>query len=313
MIKIFLNPRKSVAKFPHPVVAIGVFDGVHRGHQRLIRGALARARKMHGTAVVVTFFPHPVHVLCRKHDLSLLVSLEHRLKLIEQLGIDVCFVIPFTKTFAKLSAEDFLREYLLRKIGAQEVFIGQNFHFGKNRIGNSSVLRSIASRYLIRTNIIRSVRYKKDVVSSSRLRHLVKQGNLLLARKYLGRDIIVAGQVVRGDQRGRILGIPTANINCGPEILPPLGVYVAYVAIGQRRCKGIVNVGYRPSFTSSQKKNIEVHLLNFHQNIYGQEIEIRFLRKIRNEKKFLSPQDFLNQFYQDKKIAIKFFRTHKHL
>ncbi|HOD11504.1 MAG TPA: bifunctional riboflavin kinase/FAD synthetase [Candidatus Omnitrophota bacterium] len=308
MLKIFLDRQKKFKKFARPVVAIGVFDGVHRGHQKLILRAVARARQISGTSIVLTFFPHPVHVLYRKKDLSLLVSLEHRLGLIQQLGVDACMVVPFTKEFAKLRAEDFVRDYLFCKIGAKEIFIGQNFHFGRGRRGDSKALQSLTKIYSIQANVLRSVRCGRDVVSSSRLRHLVKDGNFSLAKKYLDREITFIGQVVRGNRRGRALGIPTANINCGPEILPPLGVYIVCAVVAGKKCEGIANVGYRPSFESSRKKNIEVHLFDFHRNIYGQRIEIQFLKKIRNEKKFLSPHHFLRQFQRDKDIAIDFFR-----
>ncbi len=310
MFKILLDRQKKIKQFVRPVVAIGIFDGVHRGHQKLILRAVARARQISGTSIVLTFFPHPVHVLYRKKDLSLLVSLEHRLRLIQQLGVDACMVVPFTKEFAKLSAEDFVRDYLFCKIEAKEIFIGQNFHFGRKRKGDSKALQSLTKMYAIRANVIKSVCCGGNVVSSSRLRHLVKDGNFSLAKKYLNREITFVGHVVRGDQRGRALGIPTANINCGPEILPPLGVYIVCAVVGGQKCEGIANVGYRPSFESSRKKNIEVHLFDFHRNIYGQRIEIQFLKKIRNEKKFLSPCNFLHQFQRDKNIAIDFFLKH---
>lgn len=310
---IFLDRQKVFPKFSYLVAAIGVFDGVHRGHQRLIRNAVIRARKMSGTAAVMTFFPHPVHVLYHKHAVSLLVSLEHRLRLIEDLGADVCIVMPFTKVFAKLSAESFVSQFLVKKIGAKEIFIGRNFHFGKDRIGNSIALRSIARDYSIRTNILNSICYRRDVVSSSRLRRLVQSGDLALAEKYLGRKVSLVGRVIRGDQRGQKFGIPTANINCGPEILPPLGVYIVRVQVACRSYRGVANIGYRPSFTTSQKKNIEVHLFDFQKKIYGKKIEVQLLKKIRNEKRFRSPHDFIAQFQKDKSTALEFFRKNQSL
>ena len=307
MITIPIHLQKNIKKIKNPVVAIGVFDGVHLGHQRLIAKAIQRAKKLKGTSVVLTFFPHPVQVLNKKFEMSLLMSLAHRLKIIESLGADVCLVVHFTKQFSKLTAEDFVKKYLGHFLNAREVMIGKNFHFGKNRNGNSYVLKAIAKKYNIHVNILSSVCYRHHVISSSRLRAFVKKGNLLLAKKYLGRDVSAFGEVVHGDQRGVHLGFPTANINSGREIVPPCGVYIVRIFLEGKLFQGVANIGHRPSFKKKSNKVIETHILNFNRNIYGKNIEIQFLKKIRNEKRFFHPQDLCIQVAKDKDRARQYF------
>jgi riboflavin kinase/FMN adenylyltransferase len=307
MVTIFIRSLKDVKRFKNPVVAIGIFDGVHQGHQQLIKKIITQAKKFHGTSVVLTFFPHPIQVLHKKFDLSLLVSLEHRLKIIESLGVDACVVVHFTRHFAKQSAEDFIKTYLAQGLDAKEVFIGKNFHFGRNRCGNSNILKSIAKKYEISAKVLASVRCQSDIISSSRLRILVKKGNLRLAKKYLGRDVSTLGTVVHGDGRGNQLGFPTANINSGTELLPPTGVYIVKVLIAKKIFQGIANVGHRPSFKKKSNKVVEAHIFHFHKNIYGKKIEIQFIKKIRDEKKFSCKKDLCLQIENDKKLALQYF------
>ncbi|MFA6378727.1 MAG: bifunctional riboflavin kinase/FAD synthetase [Candidatus Omnitrophota bacterium] len=311
MKTIFIHSQKRLQKFKNPVVAIGIFDGIHRGHQVLIKKTIARAKKINGTSIVLTFFPHPVQVLNKHFDLSLLVSLPHRLRLIEEMGIDVCVVVRFTRRFATMTAEDFVKKYLSRLLGAHEVVIGRNFHFGKNRNGNSELLRAASGRYDIKVHALKSVCYQKSIISSSLLRSLIKGGDLSLARKYLGRFVSISGYVVHGDQRGRRLGVPTANINQGQEILPPTGVYIVDVFCLGKLWQGVANIGYRPSFKRNKKRNIEVHIFNFNKNIYGKGIEIRFLKRIRDEKRFLLPEHLCDQIELDKSEARKYFSRNK--
>ncbi len=311
MKTIYISSPKRLKKFKNPVVAIGIFDGLHRGHQKLIKKAIARAKAINGTSVVLTFFPHPVQVLNKQFDLSLLVSLNHRLRLIEAMGVDVCLVVRFTRAFAKTRAEDFVRKYLFTMIGAKEVFVGQNFHFGKNRNGNSIVLKSVAKKDQIKVHVLSPVCSKQNIISSSLLRILVKSGKLSLARKYLGRVVSIFGCVAHGDRRGRRLGVPTANINSAEEILPPVGVYIVEVLWSGQALHGVANIGYRPSFKKEKKRNIEVHILDFKKNIYGAWIEVRFLKRIRDEKKFLTKDHLCAQIEHDQKQAYQYFAKSK--
>jgi riboflavin kinase/FMN adenylyltransferase len=181
----------------------------------------------------------------------------------------------------------------------RDVFIGENFHFGKRRQGDSALFKQIAKSYRISVHAIKPVCVHKKIVSSSALRVLVKEGDLVAARRYLGRDVSVLGCVVHGDARGRRLGIPTANVNPGQEILPPTGVYIVKISLQDQVYGGIANIGHRPSFKRAAKKNVEVFIFDFHKNIYGHDIEIRFIKKIRDEKKFDLQTQFHTQIKRD--------------
>ncbi|MFH1360080.1 MAG: bifunctional riboflavin kinase/FAD synthetase [Candidatus Omnitrophota bacterium] len=296
-------------KFQRPVVAIGVFDGLHRGHQFLIRKVIKRAKSIKGTSMAMTFFPHPVHVLKPKAYLPFLVSLEHRLKLIENLGIDVCIVIDFTKKFSRLSPKSFLEKYLVKGIRPQEVFVGQDFHFGKKRLGDWQLLQKLGRARGFKVTSIAPIKSNGRMISSTRIRQIITQGNIELAARLLGRPVSVFGRVKRGDRRGKNLGYPTANIDPFREVIPPCGVYLVKIEIKRKFFVGIANVGFRPSFKKRKRKiNVEVHIFHFHKNIYGQKIEISFLKKIRDEKKFSTRKLLIEQLKKDEQNAKKLLR-----
>ena len=298
-------------RIKRPVVAIGVFDGLHLGHQVLIKKAVQKARVIKGTPVVMTFFPHPVQVLNKNVDVSLLVSLKHRLQLIEDLGVSVCVVIRFTKKFSLLEPEEFIKKYLVDSFNPAEIFVGDDFHFGKNGMSNGQVLKKIAKTFDVRVTIVRSVERNKKRISSSLLRKLIAKGRLENAQKLLGRTVSTLGKVIHGEHIGRRIGAPTANINPGREILPPTGVYVAYVRLKNQLFNAVANVGQRPSFKRVSKINLEVHIFDFQKEIYGKEIEVFFLKKIRNEKKFKEIKLLIQQIEKDKKKARHYFSKEK--
>ncbi len=308
IIQDFSFQRKKIKK---PIVAIGIFDGVHRGHQVLIQKTVQRAKKIGGTAVVMTFFPHPVHVLSKKKEMSLLVSLTHRLKLIKALGVSVCIVIRFTKKFANTSAESFVSKYLVEGLKAKEIFVGSNFHFGRARQGQGPFLRRMAKKHGFKVFILKSIRSHKKVISSSALRKMVAQGKLGSAEMFLNRPVSILGVVKKGDRRGRALGFPTANINPGREILPLQGVYVAQVRLGKKLYSALANIGKKPSFQKNSPIALEVHIFNFHQNIYGQEIEVKFLKRLRCEKIFRTPDALIHAMQCDKQKALAFFNEQR--
>ncbi|VAX36053.1 FMN adenylyltransferase / Riboflavin kinase [hydrothermal vent metagenome] len=291
---------KSVMK--NTVLAIGVFDGVHQGHQMLLRRALQKAKEIGGKVMVMTFAPHPVHVLCPEKEQSLLTSLIYKLKFLEKLDVAVCVVVHFTKRFAAMAPEDFIKCYLLKSIAPKEIFVGNDFRFGKDRRGTLDYFQEMGRVHGFNVNVVNPSTNKdgKKKIGSTIIRHFIMEGKLGLARKCLGRSVEVVGCVVRGDGRGKTLGFPTANILIKKEVVPPEGVYAVYVRIARKRYAAMVNIGYRPSF---QKKihnlNIEVHILDFKKNIYGKEIVIEFIKKIRIEKKFSSKEALVAQIHRD--------------
>ena len=295
-------------------LAIGVFDGVHRGHQFLIRQVVAKAKSEGALSVVMTFDPHPVHILHPQMYCPLLVSLPYRLKLIEDLGVDVCMVIHFTKKFSRLTPEQFIQDYLVKKIHPQKVFIGDDFRFGQNRSGDLNFFKTAARRYGFKVKIVFALKNKSEAISSTRIRCLIASGNLDAAARLLGRLVSVRGTVVRGDSRGKELGFPTANIHPDCDSLPPCGVYLVDVNVNHQRLKGMANIGVRPSFHHQKKTDktiIEAHILDFNQNIYGQEMVIEFIKKIRNEIKFPSQEKLTAQIKMDERKARKYFHLDK--
>ena len=296
-------------KFKKPFLAIGVFDGVHRGHQILINRVVRKARAAGGTSVAMTFDPHPVHVLRPQIDCPLLVSVPHRLKLIEALGVDVCIVVRFTKKFSHLTPEQFIQDYLVKKIHPQEVFLGDDFRFGQNRSGDLDFLKEAARRCGFKVNIVPAVKFQKERISSTRIRKLIADGKLLAARRILGRRVSVLGKVVPGDSRGRKLGFPTANLECGGDPLIPPGVYLAYVILDKKIFQGIANIGFRPSFYKKRegKVLVEVHILDFNKNIYGREMVIEIIQRLRDEKEFLTPEALIAQIKTDEVKARRYF------
>ncbi|MBM3858557.1 MAG: bifunctional riboflavin kinase/FAD synthetase [Verrucomicrobia bacterium] len=268
-----LHSLAELASLNRPLnVAIGVFDGVHLGHQRVIAHA----------SVVLTFDPHPMRVLHPDKAPPLLTSTPHKLALIQKLGVDVALVLPFTREFADIPAETFLEQLATHRV--RQICVGARFHFGHNRAGNATLMERHAARLGYTVNEIPAVHTADgEMISSSAVRAHVLHGRLDRAAAMLGRPFRLLGTVEPGDQRGRSLGFPTANLNLHNEVLPPDGVYAARV--GQRIA--VVNVGLRPTFQhATPGRLIEVHLLDFTGDLYGQDIEVALIQKLRGEQKF---------------------------
>jgi riboflavin kinase/FMN adenylyltransferase len=292
------------------VVALGVFDGVHRGHRQILKAAVDKAKRIKGTSIVLTFWPDP-------HQEESLYSLAHRLRLIESIGIEVCIVINFNKKFSVISAEDFVKDILVDKLKADYVFVGGNFRFGRDKEGNPEVLKKLSRIYNFKLKVFDIIKTKNLAISSTYIRKLIAQGNFMIAQRLLTRPVSILGRVIRGSSLGKILGFPTANISPQHEVLPPQGVYAVKVVLDKEILPGICYIGGKPTFTkkkyvsgAKQVKNIEVHILNFHRNIYGKEIQIRFIKKIRGERKFASCLSLVNQIKKDINQVKKLFSRH---
>lgn len=283
------------------VLVIGVFDGLHLGHQALIRRAVAKARAINGKVVAMTFSPHPVHVLHPEIKIPLIVSLSYRLKLLEEQGVDICFVVRFTKQFSCQTPEKFIKRYLIEHIQPKDVFVGDDFRFGQNRSGTLDYFSEAGRENGFSVHPIHPIRENKvSKISSTHIRQLISSGNLSQARKLLGRDVSIRGIVVRGDDRGKSLGYPTANMIPENEIIPPMGVYAVKVVLGKKIFYGVANVGQRPSFGKKDNRIIvEAYIFNFHRQIYGKVIIVEFIKKIRNERFFHSREKLVQQIQKD--------------
>jgi len=300
----------NIRNYPKAVVALGVFDGMHCGHRRILQAAVRKARAIKGRSVVLTFWPHP-----QKEES--LHSLNHRLKLIADLGVDVAVVLRFNPAFSRITAPDFVKKVLAEKIRARYIYVGKNFRFGRGASGDYRLLKRLARLYRFCLKVFDIIRVNHRAVSSSRIRSLITKGKLHAAERLLSRKVSVLGTVVRGDSLAGRLGFPTANINPHHEVLPPAGSYAASVIVGKRKFNGVCYIGSRPTVTkrikSRRPRNIEVHIFNFKKDIYGRDVEIRFLGKIRNEKRFASEEDLARQVKIDLQQARdKFFLPHTH-
>ncbi len=280
--------------------AIGIFDGVHRGHQYLIGAMCRRARQMKAKAVVVTFFPHPVHVLRSKAHLPYITSLPERLALIKGLGVDAVVVIPFNKTFAKIDPQHFIKDFLVDKIAARSIFIGEDFRFGKNRKGNMFLFDQLASQYGYEIHALPALKDRQEPISSTRIRGAITAGDLAQAKRLLGRYVEVSGCVIKGDGRGRQLGFPTANVAYEADVIPSQGVYAVRACVGKRCFDAVANLGVRPTFKAAHVSlHLEVHLLGVTCNLYGKRMKVQFIQKIRNEKSFANAQALIAQISKD--------------
>ena len=272
-------------------VTIGIFDGVHKGHQKILNKVLKEAWKNHLKSVVITFHPHPVKILKPGAKIPLLMSLDHRIRLINKMGVDKCLVVKFTRQFSKLGPEDFIKNILIDKLNMKVLVTGDNFLFGFKEKGNAGLLKNLSKLYNFKSYSIPALKIDGDFVSSTRIRLTVEKGDLKLASKLLGRPVTIFGTVVKGKALGRKLGFPTANIDPHHESIPPSGVYGVDVNLGEKLYRGILNI--------SRHKVIEVHILDFNKKIYGESMEVIFRQKIREEKKFKSLEALRKQIQLD--------------
>ncbi len=283
------------------MVAIGNFDGVHRGHQAIIAEAVGRARETGGTSVVLTFDPHPMSVLHPEVPHSLLTTLDQKLELLEALEVDIVLVLPFTPEFARRSAEQFVKEDLGARLGAREVFVGRNFKFGKGREGRVEDLERLGLSKGMRVVVHEPVIVQNTMVSSSTVRALLRAGRVEEAETFLGRPYAAKGVVAPGEGRGRALGYPTANMKPGGQMLPKIGIYAALVddlSSGERGLPGVVYIGSQPTF-GPHPVQVEVHLFGDDIPRYDHRLQIEFIRWIRGEERFVNSNALVAQIARD--------------
>jgi riboflavin kinase/FMN adenylyltransferase len=307
-MKIFYQIEEIIQPFKAAVITIGNFDGVHIGHQALFHEVVEKADAIDGTSIAMTFEPHPMRVLKKNNHPPLITLYEQKEELIKRAGIDVLICIPFTREFASLSAEAFIKDLLVAKIGMQAIIVGEDYTFGKNREGNLTVLKSYASQIgyeVVVGDWIKAGQNLPDRISSTRIRELVMAGEVEPACKMLGRHYQIRGSVVKGrDRGGKLLGIPTANLKLQDELCPKTGIYAVTVDHRNRLYKGVANIGYSPTFEDNEF-TVEVHLLKFNSDIYGEKIRINFIERIRDEKKFANISELTAQINQDIETAHK--------
>ena len=283
-----LNSIAELVQIPGPLVlAIGVFDGVHLGHRAVIERALSDARQLGGTAVVLTFDPHPIRILRPDQAPRLLTSSAHKIRLIREIGAAHLLIIGFDLQFAAMPPEEFIRQLAAAARPLGEICVGHQWSFGKGRAGNLDLLARLGTELGFQEVGVPAVAIDGRIVSSTLVRHAVESGDLADAARLLGRDYTILGQVVEGDRIGRKLGFPTANLGSHTEQLPPNGVYAAEVELHGARLQAVVNIGVRPTIAqASGQRILEVHLLDFDADIYGAQLDVTFRGVLRQEQKF---------------------------
>jgi len=297
------------------VVSVGSFDGVHRAHQEVIREVVRRAGSREGRSVIVTFDPHPKQVLQNNSgEIRLLSTLDERKTMCQQLGVNVFFVIPFTYEFSRQGFREFYEKYLVRGIGVSEVVEGYDHHFGRDREGSIQELIRMGEEFDFSVIAMKPVTVDGEIVNSTAIRRHLQGGNVTRAAELLGRPYRIEGSVVRGDGRGKKLGFPTANVvpSQAATMVPANGVYVAQVLLEKTIFHGLVNIGVRPTFEKSGMRAIEAHLLHFEGDLYGKRLEVLFLKRLRDEMKFESPEDLVQQMQLDKQAGLEFINEHHH-
>jgi len=289
------------------VITLGVFDGLHLGHQLIMKTVVERARMIHAVPTVITFEPHPRAVLHPQSTPPLLQTFDQKIEALSVLGIEQTIIIHFDQAFSQIRAEDFLRDTVVNRLHAKEVYLGRGFFFGHNREGNIDLLRKVSERLGFLADEVPEVRLRGKRIGSTRIREMLSQGRVNLARRMLGRPYGVEGPVVRGASRGQGIGFPTANIQPRNRVIPRGGVYVTATLIDGQWRRSVTNIGVRPTFDDGTEASIEIHVMNWSGDLYGDVVRVRFLHRLRDEKKFSSIDELKSQIERDVSRAANFF------
>ena len=307
-----INDLEAIKEPLH--LALGVFDGLHIGHQKVIGTAVDAAKNQGGLAGILTFEPHPIRILAPElAPRRILASLNHKRELLSELGVDVMVVVDFNKEFADCEAEVFLQSLISACYDLKTLSIGEDWKFGKKRRGDITMLKETGDSHGITINSSKAVMLDGERVSSTRIRQAIRDGNMIAAQAMLGRQYTVLGEVIKGRQLGRQLGFPTANLRVFNEQLPADGVWCVSATLANGKIiNGVGNLGVRPTVEGAEaKRMLEVHLLDFEQDIYGETMEVKFLQYIRSEQKFSSIEDLSKQIQRDVESCRAFHAAHQ--
>jgi len=291
-----------------PVVTVGVFDGVHKGHIAILDRVKHSAQEVQGDTVIVTFWPHPRLVLNQDVSIKLINTIDEKLQLFEKFGVQHIVIIPFTEEFSKISSQQFIEDILVNKLKVNHLIIGFNHHFGKAREGNFELMNEYSKQFGFTLEKLDAQMVENEKVSSTLIRTSLNNGDIITANKYLGYDYMITGKVVEGKKIGRTIGFPTANIlvNQDYKLVPKTGVYAVEVEVSGKRYPGMLNVGYNPTIDPARTKlNIEAHLLNFSGDLYEMDITLLFKQRIRDEIKFEGLDQLKKQLNSDKAEVLK--------
>ena len=291
-------------------LTLGNFDGLHLGHQKILRMVTDRAKELEIQSMVFTFEPHPLKILAPDRCPPLLTTFHERMKLFQELKVDTVLCAHFTEEFASQHPNDFIQNILWEKLRIKEIFVGYNFTFGRDKRGGIDLLEKFSHQYSFQVRVVEEVKIKEEKVSSTAIRNYISQGNLEKANLFLGRSYTLSGKVISGSGRGKSLGFPTANIDAGSKLIPKFGVYLARIHIGEKSYNGLANIGHKPTFGGSLP-GVEAYIFNFQSDLYRQFLKIELMKRLRNEISFPNNGCLIQQIKQDVKEAKRVFECEK--
>ena len=296
---------ESYKNIKNPIVTVGTFDGVHFGHQKIIQRLQKIAKKNNGESVLLTFDPHPRKILLNDQGLKLIHTINEKINILENLGLDHLVIYPFTLEFSKFSAKRYIDELLIQKLGTHTLVIGYDHHFGNDREGNIDSLKKYEKSNPFYLEEIKAHEIEEIKISSTKVRSAIEKGNIHLVNDYCGHFYEFSGEVVRGNGIGKTIGTPTANIklNSNEKIIPLDGVYAIVCQIKDTNYKGIMNIGFKPTVDEGQKRTVEIHLFDYEKDIYGQDLRTKVIERIRDEVKFNSLKELKSQILKDNEKA----------
>jgi riboflavin kinase/FMN adenylyltransferase len=301
------NDLSEVSYDKNSIVTLGTFDGIHLGHKKIIDGVVKKAADLGGRSFLITFYPHPRKVVSKGNHIKLLSTPNEKASILEQLGIENMLIIKFSKEFSQLTPDVFIEKYIVNGIGAKEVVIGYDHHFGKGRGGDIGFLKEKGVKSGFDVTVIPAYNIDDTTISSSKIRRAVAEGDMSKANKYLGRHYSFGGRVIHGDKRGRQLGFPTANLKVENEdkLLPAIGIYAVELVVKQEKHFGLLSVGQRPTFYASGEVVPEVYIYDFDEDIYDEVATVNVVDRIRGEEKFSTADELVEKMNNDKKIGME--------
>jgi riboflavin kinase/FMN adenylyltransferase len=306
-MKIIRGSQNIKDKVKNPILTLGNFDGVHLGHREIFRRVVERAKEIGGTSIVYTFEPHPLRIVAPSRTPPLLTTFRKKMQLIEKSGIDIVVCADFTKRFADQHPRDFASDILVKKIGVKDVFVGYDYTFGKGREGTIDYLKKMGEEFGFKVTVIDALTIDMEIVSSTLLRDTIEDGDVEKAKGLLGRYYSIEGKVVDGFKKGSVIGFPTANIDTSYDLIPHTGVYAVRTLIDNEIYDGVANVGFNPTF-HRDRLSVEVHIFNFSSDIYGKELEVFFIKRLRDEVEFGSVDKLKIQIEKDVDVSRKILK-----
>jgi riboflavin kinase / FMN adenylyltransferase len=309
-MKVYKDSSEFI-KEKNAVVTVGSFDGLHIGHFKIINELKKIGREINGHSVLLTFEPHPRQVIWHDADFKILTSFEEKKTILENSGIDHLVVQNFTRAFSQMTSDEFIKKILVDILGVSHIVVGHDHKFGKDRLGDTDKLKELGKKFGFDVISVPAEKIGGEIIGSTAIRSALADGNIDKANLFFGRNYSFCGIVVKGSQRGRTLGFPTANIKLDDpaKAIPKRGVYAVTCTCEGQRLKGIMNIGMRPTFEDKTELIIEVHLFNFNKDIYGENLSVDFIKRLRDEKKFVSKDELIHQIELDKNAALEILKS----